>query len=898
MLARLWWKEYRAFAPVWLVLALAAAGAQWLLLTLSPEDFRSGALTLVALGWVVLYAFTAGAAAFAGEREAKTLAFLDALPVDRWVLWMGKASFTVASTLGLALAFAGLAALGTEVRTATGFYQYESIARVFGVLLFEAVAWSLFFSSMTSNPMLAGILGVVGVACSSILIESATATATARYWVADFDLVSTSALPFRLLFALLVLLASGLVMAWRPGARMPRAERRPAAPLPQAVALSGSSTTRSLAWLAAREGRTTWLVAVALAFFLSTGLGWNPSGEPATMPVVLAVLTCLVAGVGVFGTADSPGSRRFLASHGVGPGSAWWRKVLTSGGTLAALFGASLYSDWTWHPSEPFTEANAALRALRIAMLALALIDAFAVGLLCGMAITRRVTAVTLGAVGVIAIVPFSVLLASGQMVPLWSVFLVPVALLAASRAWAADWLFEREGARPWLKLGAWLGVPAVLLGGSYVSYRAYGLADVGPRYADADLIAPMPPPGQDAAALYRGAGEVIRPPTERDGGFTQKVDDAIRHGWDGAPAEVVAWWKSNAAGLDLARRTSTLPMARFEGLERSLIAATPDPAFENARLLADLLGLDARERLARGDLAGAWDDALALLRMANQLAGNVPTLTRMNQATAIHHRGVGLAFEALDDPKVTLDFANKILADLKALPSLPSLADAVKVEAAIIDRSLNLSGQDLAGLLLNPRGQLSVAETLRFARIEAAPWERERARRVCRRMIDGDLRAVALDPSTRGSLLSSQPLDGSASRLAGMLLPNLDAFLKQLDRETVGRRALDQVVALRSWKLAHDGQDAESLQVLVPGLLANLPLDPYSGWPFRYRRSEGQAVVPPIEPDNLPVNASPETRPGQFLLYSVGPDRTDNQGDRIYQHVIRAPGDYTYAIP
>jgi hypothetical protein len=890
MLARLWWKEYRAFGPVWLVLALAAGGAQWLLLTLSPNEFRSGALTLVALGWVVLYAFTAGAAAFAGEREAKTLAFLDALPVDRQVLWLGKASFVLASTLGLALAFAGLAALGTEVRTVNSSFQYASIVRVFGVLLFEAVAWSLFFSSITGNPLLAGIMAVLGLAASSSFIESATATA--RYRAVDFDLVSTSALPVRLLIALLVLLASGLVMAWRPGARRIRTQRR-SEPARQAVALSGSSPNRSLIWLTAREGRTTWLVAAALALFVSTGLGWYPSGEPVTMVVVLATLTCLVAGVGVFGTADAPGSRRFLASHGVGPASAWWRKVLTSGGVLGAIFGASLYSDWTG-PSVPlpYTGRDQEFHERTIILLGLALLDAFAVGLVCGMAITRRVTAVTLGAVGVIAIVPLSVLLVVAQMIPTWSVFLVPVALLAASRAWAADWLFEREGARPWIKLGAWIVIPFLLLGSSYVSYRAYGVADVGPRYAEGDLLHQ---PGQDAAFLYRGAGEVIRPPADGPGQFTQRVDDAIRHGWDGAPTDVTNWWKANAAALGLARRTSTLPIARFE---TSFTYGPADVALENARVLSDLLGLDARERLAVGDLAGAWDDALALLRMANQFAGNVPTLAMVNQATDIHHRGVGLAFAALDDPRVSLEFANKILADLKALPSLPNLAGAVKVEAAIIDRSLNLSGQDLATLLLSPSGQLSVGESVRFARIEAPPWERERARRVCRKIIDADLRAVALEPSARGALLSSLPPDGFASRLARMLLPNFGAPLNRLDRETVGRRALIQVAALRSWKLAHDGKDAEALQLLVPSLLASLPLDPYSYQPFLYRRSDGLAIVPPIEPDNLSVNVDRETRPGQFLLYSVGPDRTDNRGMRIYNFVNQGTGDYTYAIP
>ena len=43
-------------------------------------------LPFVAMGWVLLYGFAVSAAAFAGERENDTLAFLDMLPVGRKVL--------------------------------------------------------------------------------------------------------------------------------------------------------------------------------------------------------------------------------------------------------------------------------------------------------------------------------------------------------------------------------------------------------------------------------------------------------------------------------------------------------------------------------------------------------------------------------------------------------------------------------------------------------------------------------------------------------------------------------------------------------------------------------------------------------------------------------------------
>jgi hypothetical protein len=65
---------------------------------------------------------------------------------------------------------------------------------------------------------------------------------------------------------------------------------------------------------------------------------------------------------------------------------------------------------------------------------------------------------------------------------------------------------------------------------------------------------------------------------------------------------------------------------------------------------------------------------------------------------------------------------------------------------------------------------------------------------------------------------------------------------------------------------------------------LPRLPADPYSGKPFGYRRSEGQWLLPvglsgtitDIPPDLFAQYWKP-TQPGQWLLYSVGPDGIDD---------------------
>jgi hypothetical protein len=64
--------------------------------------------------------------------------------------------------------------------------------------------------------------------------------------------------------------------------------------------------------------------------------------------------------------------------------------------------------------------------------------------------------------------------------------------------------------------------------------------------------------------------------------------------------------------------------------------------------------------------------------------------------------------------------------------------------------------------------------------------------------------------------------------------------------------------VAAERYRLAHGGWPQDLAQ-LVPTYLREVPTDPYDGQPLRYRQTADGVV-----------------------LYSVGPDRTDNQGNLV----------------
>ena len=157
MVARLWWKDARQFWPIWVLLAVFGLSAQTLILHYHGEKARNGELATAALGWTCLYAFAVAAAAFAGERETRTLGLLDALPVDRRQLWAGKVSFAFVSTLALGLLLFIAAALATER------WQYLtpwwSILTGAAVLLM-VLGCGLFWSAVLSNALLAAVLAV------------------------------------------------------------------------------------------------------------------------------------------------------------------------------------------------------------------------------------------------------------------------------------------------------------------------------------------------------------------------------------------------------------------------------------------------------------------------------------------------------------------------------------------------------------------------------------------------------------------------------------------------------------------------------------------------------------------------------------------------------------------
>jgi hypothetical protein len=110
--------------------------------------------------------------------------------------------------------------------------------------------------------------------------------------------------------------------------------------------------------------------------------------------------------------------------------------------------------------------------------------------------------------------------------------------------------------------------------------------------------------------------------------------------------------------------------------------------------------------------------------------------------------------------------------------------------------------------------------------------------------------------------------------RLLASLIGNAGPYIGADDINLVGRRALELILALRSWQLKHDGQLPDDLRSLVPNELASLPKDPYSSGSFVYVPLSGQRVqtFPSVVAERLSFRPSRDTLqpPGSRVLFSI----------------------------
>lgn len=917
------------------------------------------ALGLVNVAGVVtlIYVFLIAAAVFAGERESNTLWILDALPVDRLRLWAAKASFAFATSLGLgslllvsALVFGGYS---------THWLTISGVAMLWGLVAMGwGLFWSsLLANAMTAAVLAMVSLSVTLLALVDLQTESGTIDAASMLLLVAALTTASSAWLFRRSGPPRwePQRARPAVIAGEGEGPVSNVLLDTPSSTGQLSRIWTYSVPRLL-WATLRQVRTELWTLVGLAIASGVGpflLFWNARGGGADTSLIYfgSAILALTTGVLTFSSENRSRTHRFLLQHGARPGVIWVVKIgicwLTALGLWAITF-APIVSTMAPHMianNPPFLRDWASIVTWVVAGLTII----FAIGVLCGMAFRRGIMA---GMIGLVASLAIALLLAgmlASQIMFPWYWPYLAVALLAVGWAWSGDWLHDRPGWERWARLAAYTAAVPAVLGPAYIASRVLEapLIPAGqydPIFQRSRIIAPVADE-DNAAPLYWEAERIFArngyPASAADGKTPPWVTDVRsidQTSFDPPPREVVEWLGQIEPALVKLREAARKPACRFQDLRTaSTLDAANEPPLHQ---LITALAVSARVRLAQGEMEGAWTEVESLERMARQYSYSSRWSSRLIDPLAF-----GLVLRWAADPRQTTATLEKAARAWKALPETTSPADRIRADAALFHNMLDLPEDSLLDLLLYgpslDRENVRVRSYFKLmSEAQTTTWERARARRVYDLLAAAQIRRFegeaapfrsagggipserwrwirsGVDPHRDFVLLEegkTQIFTPDDLNTLSMSTPLLDYSELGREFDVIGRnettrRAVWLVLLLRLYQARHDGKLPTSLDAITAkegtdelGAKPQDLVDVFSSKPFGYVPSQGQSLLPigSIDPMASRHVASSDHRrrstEGSMLLYSVGPDETD---DRAEQNVgYDGRGDFVFPI-
>ncbi len=887
---RLFWKEYRLQRPLWIAMAVLTALLLLLFGAFAMDvKERTQGLFLIAVTFPALYAMGCGALLFAGEREAETYEFQRMLPVVARCVFFAKIALALIGMAALSGLVLSLAAMlnGWRVPDTRDYFILWATGSFFGLEMF---LWATLFSLLSKRVLVAAILGV---AAASISVQNVvefvypinSGPSLWRYW---------DVMPQRMVVAAIV----ALVDCWLAGRwfRQPSDRRLRSAPA-DSHATPRQATAFSECFRAPERmkilGRLVWqhwnqsfwlivtvvamlvpLAVVGLDWLLCAALTGNPWQHPQhcdqvtfQMAVILALMSVPLFGLCTFLPDQWGRSYRFLADRGVTPKYVWLsRQLMTlfpllfllAAALVTAILLAALLLPLVIHQPNPLELLEAA-KAYEIGFGVGCLIVGFfgyvalclAVGQLAAMFFRSGILA------GIFSIPMSSLLVAwCGLMLFwgvnwLWSAVPIPLALLLATRLRARDWLLERNTCRAWLLPGLALVLPTVALLTAVPLYRIYQIPAVDPGFSVAEYDRPMSAEEKATRELYRQAiGKLDLKILRYDATELKKAARALG-------VKSPSW-------VDTNRETIALAIKASRG---QLFMAVTDAEYwrrndwrhnEMPRLLLD----SAAQAENEGQLDTALEQYLAAIRILSQFR---------RYDVHPYARGFGIETEAYSRlcrwatrPHQTPARIIAALRDLQQATRHVSLKDPMATEYLRLRRVLEGDPAATYGIWNHDEPwPLRMTLTLWLQ----LPWERARALRLLNLMTHLELAgARPIEPDwprklnaeteklwretepfltrmrerelltfLRGGLYLTPISDGwegweSKHRRYDLTLA------ENFQASETACRATRIVLSLEAWRLQH-GSLPKSLDELVGPFLDRLPVDPYSGEPFRYVR-------------------------------------------------------------
>ena len=872
---RLMWKEYRVQRAFWISLAVLAV--LLMLLACASVSYRDERVRWqfdIALVLPALFALGCGAMLFAAEREDGTYDYQRSLPIRPAQLLLSKSVFALLSTFlmfvatwlaaailgslnGLILgdALGNLWAWAIQGRLpGPGSHYAPGAVSVFFAL--ELFLWATLFSLLLRRPLTAAI---VAVPAAAVTVEMMTWAVHSPDYFARYVTI----LPLRaMVAAALGLVDAGLCLRWlgeqgptpaRGGLAEASSETRP---LPLRTS-SGAQVVARLIWENWRQSRGLLLALVALtvplilvcvkcALYLRAGESIEtilPPQVDGLIAVLLALASFPLVGAITFYGDQRGHSYQFLADRGVQPRLVWlgrqalaWLATALLSVVISAV-AVMLVMMLATHPKPPgAAHFELAVKASVVVILFIALLG-LASGQFCSMLFRNGFLAAF-----------FSLLLTSGLALWsglmwvwgvnwIWSILPIPLALLLATSLRTPHWLVDRNTLRAWVPVGLVLVVPAVILFTAVPLFRAHEIPLVDPGFAPEQYARPLTAAEKGTLDLYLNAQDQFVPL----GTFYPKNSE---RNWDRTrpltPQEI-AWIDANQKAI----------AATLEASRRKECGYFDDSRMQAyyLRELGHVLVVSAVRLEEQGNLEAALERYMAAVRMAVQL----------RRATRFYWGSDRIEQEAYEllpywaarpkqEPERILAAAREIN-DLTA--NLPADTDDVKIEYVRLRDAIQGGYEARIGRYSG--GEYSSLTWL----WSLLPWERSRALRLLnvltRRQLDA-LENVEL-AAGRGDAIPQPPYGYGRSQLfraeppyalQGVInVPGIAEVDWQSERNdrihrftamVAFRRGVRLCLLLEAWKLRH-GALPKTLDELVGADLERVPIDPYTGTPFRYFR-------------------------------------------------------------
>jgi ABC-type transport system involved in multi-copper enzyme maturation permease subunit len=522
MMPAILWKEYREHRMVWVVLAFISAAS---LLSLSrmasvgwfgarPDGLES---RLVAIALAGVYGLICGAMMLAGERENRTMPYLDALPGFRRRLWQGKFLAGVLLVTGQIILLMCLCAavfLFENWREAAWTVWGMLLAGLFGL------SWGMLFSAVERSVTTAILLSLAGLVPLCIVFGVLVGLVTLLAFEISGNLpeqVPGHVVLYYLLFVTALVALVGSAVAFTG------LDRRRLRAVPKSLPIQRPVRHPSwsmLFWLTWRQARG---FAVGLAAFALL-LGFILLLEPVFLWPAATLVVGVLCGATAFAD-EQQGPFRFLGDQRLPLGRLWVAKVgvrfgiavvaallVLAPSVIAALANIPTLRGHNGGPPYHFL-AHVFHSDILVNLcppglfFTLWLVYGFAAGCLFGLLFRHGLAA------GVFAL--FTSSMAAALWIPsllggglhAWQVLVPPLLLLASTtllmRPWAAGRIASLTTA---LRLTPFVVLAALWIAGG-LWYRVLEIPNVPSKFDLDAFRASLPPPEQDESGrLFHSA--------------------------------------------------------------------------------------------------------------------------------------------------------------------------------------------------------------------------------------------------------------------------------------------------------------------------------------------------------------------------------------------------------